>query len=95
MNEDYQYPLMDGLSDDEVVDLMTFYQRVEDAYERPAGVNRAAFIEAYRAFTRVIPSQMEQKQLERAFEDRSGYDPYAVIKLARGKTDKMLKIDEA
>lgn len=38
MNEDYQYPLMGGLSDDEVVDLMTFYQRVEDAYERPAGL---------------------------------------------------------
>lgn len=94
MNENYSYPLLDGLNDNEVIKLVTFFQQVEAAYERPNGVNRQAFINAYRTFTTMIPSKMEQKQLAAQFEERSGYSVYRVIKQSK-QPGKNLKVNEA
>ncbi len=92
MNEGYEYPLIDGISNDEVVILIDFFQRVEEAYENAAGVDRQAFLNAYRQFQRVVPTKMEQKQLEALFKQRSGYDAYEVIKVARQAESKTLRI---
>lgn len=94
MNDNYAYPLLEGLSDREVVVLVTFFQKVEEAYEKPDGVDRETFNHAYRQFRDVIPSKMEQKQLEKQFKERSGYDVYQVIKHAK-QVDKNLKMNEA
>ncbi|MFT8743780.1 MAG: UPF0223 family protein, partial [Lentilactobacillus hilgardii] len=94
MNDDYSYPLIDGLSNGEVIILVTFFQRVEEAYEKQSGVDRESFMNAYQDFVTVVPSKMEQKQLEKQFQERSGYNAYQVIRQAKQDV-KTLKMNEA
>ncbi|KRL08592.1 hypothetical protein FD05_GL001757 [Lentilactobacillus otakiensis DSM 19908 = JCM 15040] len=95
MADGYEYPLIDGLGVDEIIDVVNFFQTIEQAYEQSAGVKRADFIDAYRKFQQVVPAKMEQKQLEREFEHRSGYDSYQVIKLSKDAQAGNLSVHEA
>nr|WP_252893190.1 UPF0223 family protein [Lentilactobacillus otakiensis] len=52
-------------------------------------------MDAYRKFQQVVPAKMEQKQLEREFEHRSGYDSYQVIKLSKDAQAGNLSVHEA
>lgn len=49
---------------------------------------------AYQDFVTVVPSKMEQKQLEKQFQERSGYNAYQVIRQAKQDV-KTLKMNEA
>ncbi|EHO54004.1 UPF0223 family protein [Lentilactobacillus kisonensis] len=93
MANGYEYPLIDGLDVDEVIAVVAFFQKVEAAYERAAGVDRAEFVKAYNKFQRILPAQMEQKQLEKEFLRRSGYDSYAVIKKIQNSETKNVRMD--
>lgn len=95
MAEGYEYPLIDGLDVDEIIDVVNFFETIEQAYEETAGIKRADFLKAYRKFQEVVPTKMEQQQLEKEFAHRSGYDPYEVIKLSRDETAANLKVREA
>lgn len=95
MADGYEYPLIDGLSVDEIIDLVNFFQTIEQAYEQSSGIERSEFLEAYRRFQKVVPSKMEQKQLESAFEERSGYNAYQVIKASKDEQNVNLKVREA
>ncbi|GAA3197945.1 UPF0223 family protein [Lentilactobacillus kefiri DSM 20587 = JCM 5818] len=95
MADGYEYPLIDGLNVDEIIDVVNFYQMVEQAYEQSGGVKRSDFLAAYRKFQKILPSKMEEKQLEREFENRSGYDAYQVIKASKDAQSVNLKIHEA
>lgn len=95
MAEGYEYPLIDGLDVDEIIDVVNFFEAIEKAYEEAEGIKRADFIKAYRKFQEVVPAKMEQKQLEKEFANRSGYDSYEVIKLSKDGQAANLKVREA
>lgn len=83
MSDNYSYPLMDSWSQSEIISVITFFQSVEEAYEKKDGVNRQQFMDLYRQYTQIVPSKMEQKQLEREFKKSSFYDTYQVFKKAK------------
>ncbi|WP_165213411.1 UPF0223 family protein [Streptococcus tangpeifui] len=83
MTKNYSYPLDSSWSTDEISSVLSFLNRVEEAYESRVDVK--AFMEAYRDFKKVIPSKMEEKQIDRAFEKASGYSSYRALQAAKAK----------
>ncbi|WP_398601065.1 UPF0223 family protein [Streptococcus tangpeifui] len=83
MTKNYSYSLDSSWSTDEISSVLSFLNRVEEAYESRVDVK--AFMEAYRDFKKVIPSKMEEKQIDRAFEKASGYSSYRALQAAKAK----------
>lgn len=82
---DYSYPISHHWSTEEMIDVVTFFQAVEKAYE--SQIERSQFMDAYRAFKKVVPSIAEEKTLCKEFEDVSGYVCYPVVKHAKEASD--------
>lgn len=78
---DYQYPLNDNWSTDEIMIVIYLYNAVEQAYE--VGIKKEQFIEAYRNFKKVVDSKSEEKQLDKAFKEVSSYSIYEVMKASK------------
>lgn len=81
MTGNYQYPIDLDWSSQEMATVVHMWHLLEQAYE--AGVNREDLLDAYRAFKKVVPSKMEEKQLGNAFEKVSGYQLYGTMKKAK------------
>lgn len=77
----YDYPLDPDWSTEEIIDVIGLYNAVEKAYEE--GISSKEFMEHYRAFTSIADSKALQKQLDKAFEEASGYSIYQVFKCAK------------
>ena len=77
----YDYPLDPDWSTEEIIDVVALYNAVEKAYEE--GISSKEFMEHYRAFTSIADSKALQKQLDKAFEEASGYSIYIVFKRAQ------------
>ncbi len=91
MSEKYQYPLPDGLKTSEIVDVINFYNQIEKAYENSRGVSSTELVDSFNKFRKIIPTKMEQKQLEDQFKKQSGYDSFEIIKQAINSDKKMIK----
>jgi uncharacterized protein YktA (UPF0223 family) len=74
---EYQYPIDHHWSTDEIVDVIKFYETVEQAYEK--GIDRDVFLAVYRRFKEIVPGKSEEKKLCSEFEAISGYSPYRTI----------------
>ncbi|MFD1392948.1 UPF0223 family protein [Lacticaseibacillus jixianensis] len=88
----YEYPLDLDWSQDEMVKVTTLYSLVEDAYEK--GVDRANLQAAYAAFKAIVPDKGTERQLDRAFEQASGYSIYRVMKTAQGASTTRVRMKE-
>lgn len=77
---DYNYPLRNDWSTDEIIYVTEFYSIIEKAYEE--GVDRNLVLSAYKKFKVVVPSKSEEKTLFREFERASGYKSYPIVKAA-------------
>lgn len=77
----YQYPIEDHWSKQEIIDVVNFYTLIEHAYEK--GLKREDILLAYTRFKQIVPSKSEEKQLCSAFEKQSGYSCYQTVKKAR------------
>ena len=77
----YDYPLDPDWSTEEIIDVVKLYNAVEKAYEE--GISSKEFMEHYRTFTSIADSKSLQKQLDKAFEEASGYSIYNVFKRAQ------------
>ncbi|TCT26928.1 uncharacterized protein YktA (UPF0223 family) [Melghiribacillus thermohalophilus] len=78
---EYHYPIDETWSKKEVIDVIHFFQMVENAYEK--GVNRDDLLHSYTRFKQIVPSKSEEKKLCREFEKGSGYSCYHAVKRAR------------
>lgn len=78
---EYQYPIDYQWSTDEIVDVINFFQHIEQAYEK--GIERERLMKAYRRFKEIVPSKAEEKKLCGEFEEMSGYSSYRVMKKAK------------
>ncbi|GBG96786.1 UPF0223 family protein [Lactococcus termiticola] len=77
MKEHYSYPLDLSWTTDEMSTVVSFFNQVEKFYEDR--VQKADFLDSYRAFKTVVPSKMQEKQLGREFESASGYSLYRAV----------------
>jgi len=75
---EYSYPLLPEWSTQEMIDVVKFFEAIEQAYEQ--GIKREAMLAHYRRFKEIVPAQAEEKTLCREFEQSSGYVAYRVIK---------------
>lgn len=77
---EYQYPLDDTWTTDEIIDIINFFECIERAYEK--GIIREEIKGAYRRFKEIVPSKSEEKKFFKEFEVESGYSSYRVVKSA-------------
>ena len=61
MNKNYSYPLDLSWSTEELASVLSFFNQVEQAYEQKADAR--IYLEAYKAFKKVVPSIGEEKRL--------------------------------
>ncbi|MCX8001184.1 MAG: UPF0223 family protein [Anoxybacillus mongoliensis] len=87
----YAYPIDYSWSTEEIIDVIKFYEGVEQAYER--GIEREQLMNLYRRFKQIVPSKAEERKLCDEFEKVSGYSSYQTIKkgkeLSNGDIVKM------
>jgi uncharacterized protein YktA (UPF0223 family) len=77
----YQYPLDFTWTSKEMASVISFFNQVEAYYETK--VSREAFLIAYTEFKKIVPSKMQEKQLNREFEKVSGYSIYQAVQEVR------------
>ena len=88
---DYSYPFSIELSTEEIIDVVSFFEGIEMAYEK--GINRQELLTRYRKFKQVVPAISEEKTYFREFEEESGYASFPVIKeMKAGSGDGVIKI---
>ncbi|WP_394120592.1 UPF0223 family protein [Planococcus donghaensis] len=90
---DYSYPFSIEWSTEEIIDVVSFFEGIEMAYEK--GINRQDLLTRYRKFKQVVPAISEEKTYFREFEDESGYASFPVIKeMKAGTGDEIIKINK-
>ncbi|MFV8211006.1 UPF0223 family protein [Streptococcus pluranimalium] len=83
--DNYTYPLDLTWSTEEMTSVLHFFNHVEKAYE--AKVSASKLLDAYRTFKQVVPSKGEEKRLDKAFEQASGYSCYRAIQAAKAQPE--------
>lgn len=78
---EYQYPIDYHWSTDEIIDVVRFFELVEQGYEK--GVSRDEFLNSYRRFKEIVPSKSEEKKICGEFEEMSGYSAYKIVQAAK------------
>lgn len=90
---DYSYPFSIDWSTEEIVDVVTFFEGIEMAYEK--GISRDEMMARYRKFKQVVPAISEEKTYFREFEEESGYASFPVIKeLKASATGPMIRMSK-
>ncbi|CAM4032956.1 hypothetical protein BAMA_09170 [Bacillus manliponensis] len=82
---EYQYPLDYHWSTEEMITVIKFYEAIEQAHEK--GVQREDLMTLYRSFKEIVPAKMEEKKIDKEFQEVSGYSIYRVIQKAK-KTEE-------
>lgn len=77
----YDYPLDFDWTTDEIIDVMSLYNAVEQAYE--GGISKEDFMKSYHRFTEIVDSKSEQKRIDQAFEKVSHYSIYKVFQKSK------------
>lgn len=57
---EYQYPMNEDWTTEEAVDVIAFFQQVENAYEK--GADRDRLLNAYRRFKEIVPGKAEERK---------------------------------
>lgn len=85
---EYSYPILPDWTTEEIIDVVKFFEGVEQAYEK--GIKREDMLARYRRFKEIVPSQSEEKSVFREFEEVSNYVSYQVVKKAKELEDGQL-----
>lgn len=88
---EYQYPISHHWSTEEIVDVIRFFQSVEQVYEK--GIERGALMESYRRFKEIVPGKADEKNICNEFEEVSGYSTYkAVQKMKQAAPEELIRL---
>lgn len=85
---EYQYPIDPDWSTDEIVDVINFFECVEDSYEK--GTDREGLLNAYRRFKEIVPGKSQEKKICDEFEQTSGYSAYLTVKAGKESVNKQI-----
>ena len=83
---EYQYPLDLDWSKDEMVDVIKFFNQIENYYEK--SIIGTELMKQYKKFKQIVPSKAEEKQIFKEFEEKSGYNSYKVIQEVKKNPDR-------
>ena len=83
---EYQYPLDLDWSNDEMVEVIKFFNQIENDYEK--SIIGTELMEQYKKFKQIVPSKAEEKQIFKEFEEKSGYNSYKVIQEVKKHPDR-------
>lgn len=89
MTNNYAYPLDPSWSTDEITAVLHFLTQVEKAYETQVTADQVLL--AYQDFKQVVPAKAQEKQIDRDFEEVSGYSSYRVVQQAKANGKGMIK----
>lgn len=81
MDKNYSYPLDFSWSTEEISSVLSFLNQVEKAYEN--GVTAEAILSRYDDFKKVVKSKGQERQIDREFEEASGYSTYQAVQAAK------------
>ncbi|HFU4204658.1 TPA: UPF0223 family protein [Streptococcus suis] len=90
MNKNYSYPLDFSWSTEEISSVLSFLNQVEAAYEK--GADASVILTSYKEFKMVVKSKGQERQIDREFEEVSGYSTYQVIKAAKEKGKGVIRL---
>lgn len=85
-----EMPISLDWSKEEVIDVLAFFQGVEEAYDK--GIDREKFLALYRRFKEIVPSKSEEKHLFKKYDEGANVSCYQVVKRAREGTDDKIKM---
>lgn len=74
---EYSYPFSTDWSTEEVIDVVSFFEAIEQAYEK--GILKETLMERYRRFKEIVPGKADEKRICNEFEEASGYSSYQVV----------------
>ncbi|PTF14491.1 UPF0223 family protein [Staphylococcus devriesei] len=74
---EYQYPLDLDWTNEEMVDVIAFFNTIENYYEK--SVKGSQVMTKYKRFKEIVPGKAEEKQLFKEFENTSSYNSYKVV----------------
>lgn len=83
---EYQYPLDLDWSNDEMVEVIKFFNQIENYYEK--SIIGTELMEQYKKFKQIVPSKAEEKQIFKEFEEKSSYNSYKVIQEVKKHPDR-------
>jgi uncharacterized protein YktA (UPF0223 family) len=78
---DYSYPISYDWTTDEIVEVIAFYEAVEQAYAK--GIDRDQLMSVYRRFKEIVPGKAQERNLANEYEELSGFSAYQTIKKAK------------
>ncbi|MEN0643986.1 UPF0223 family protein [Alkalicoccobacillus gibsonii] len=84
-------PISLDWSKEEVVDVIHFFQGVEEAYEK-SGISRNDLMNRYRRFKEIVPSKSEEKQLCKQFEEEADVSCYRTIQKAKAEESDRIRM---
>ncbi|MCR1795988.1 UPF0223 family protein [Staphylococcus warneri] len=85
---EYQYPLDLDWTNDEMMDVIHFFNKIENYYE--SSVKGEEVKKAYKSFKQIVPRKAEEKQLFKEFEKSSGYNSYKVVQEVNKNPDQQV-----
>ncbi|GEQ04806.1 UPF0223 family protein [Staphylococcus gallinarum] len=83
---EYQYPIDLDWSNDEMMDVVSFFNAIEAYYETK--VEGTQLIDKYKKFKNVVPGKAEEKQIFKEFEKNSGYNSYKAVKAVQSSPEQ-------
>ncbi|MGX0140908.1 UPF0223 family protein [Staphylococcus hominis] len=83
---EYQYPLDLDWSNEEMVDVIKFFNQIENYYEK--SIIDTELMKQYKKFKQIVPGKAEEKQIFKEFEEKSGYNSYKVIQEVKKHPDQ-------
>lgn len=83
---EYQYPLDLDWSNEEMVDVIKFFNQIENYYEK--SIIGTELMEQYKKFKQIVPGKAEEKQIFKEFEEKSDYNSYKVIQEVKKHPDQ-------
>ncbi|MEP9851623.1 UPF0223 family protein [Staphylococcus aureus] len=84
---EYQYPIDIDWSNDEMMQVVSFFNAIESFYE--SKVEGKLLLDRYRQFKTIVPGKAEEKQIFKEFEKSSGYNSYQAVKAVQTNPDQI------
>ena len=86
----YEYPIDQTWTTEEIIDVVNFFSFVEKAHETK--VRSQEILLLYNRFKQIVPSKSEEKKLFAQFEATSGYSSYKTVKRAKEAPKEVIKM---
>lgn len=78
---EYSYPIDVDWTQEEMIQVIEFYNHIEDAYE--SSTNKEQFNQAYKNFKKIVPGKSDENNFYKEFKEVSGYDGYKAVKVLK------------